>query len=105
MPFEINGTALTYIQSANWDDMNLTQKLDGTTLINNHQQHTWGTNIMTASEFDSLFALQGQRVRIRTIDIDGRLSFKDYMGDFLSINGTHQGVNFAGVSLKFLVVV
>jgi len=103
MTFKINGTALTFITGAQWDFKNSTGKLDGQTAVNNFQQHTWGTNVMTEPEFNTLFALQGEKVTIETIDYDTLSSFTTYPADFESITATHEGENFVGVSLRFLV--
>jgi len=105
MTFEINSTPLTFIAAAQWNDLNLTSKVDGQVLINNYQRHTWGTNVMAMAEYDLLFALQGQKVSISTIDIDTRNTFRIYQAILQDVNGTQAGINMVGVSLRFLVIV
>jgi len=101
--FEINGTPLTFITSAQWDDKNNTKKLDGQVLINNYQRHTWGAVVMLVPEYDSLFALEGQLVTINTIDFDDLLIFKEYQAILTRVDGTHAGINMAGVNLSFVI--
>ena len=101
--FTINFVPLTFITSAQWDDKNHIQKLDGQTLISNYQSHTWAASIMTVAEYNALFALNGQLVSINTTDFDNRLGFKEYMAILLNVDGTQAGINMVGVNLSFTI--
>jgi len=99
----INGTTVEYIGQPDWIDKPLGGYLAGPTTHDRYRDHIWRTNIMTAAEFDTIFALMGQQVSITTTDYNDRDGdYKTYYNVVLeSVDGTHEGPNFTGVECKF----
>jgi len=103
--FQINGSNLTYIAGADWPDQAGTQALDGDAPLLRWRRHVWSTNVMSASEWDTLAALEGQKVSITTTDYSDRNSdYATYYGcDFERLSGRHEGPVFVDVRAEFMV--
>lgn len=102
---KINGTTINRITSANWEDGGQSQGLDGYTPLDSWRRHTWRSNVMTVTEFDTLYALEGQKVSITTTD------YSDRNGDYLTyynvdlerVGGRHEGPRIVDFVAEFLV--
>lgn len=103
--FKINGTSLSYITQAEWGNIELGQALDGGMIIGRWRQHILSTNVMSASEFNTFYALQGQRVTLTTTDYDTPNSdYKTYYeAIFETLEGLHDGPVFLNVQARFRV--
>jgi hypothetical protein len=102
----INGTNINYITEAIWQDIPAGEYLNGKAIINRWRRHIWRTNVMPMSEFDTLYALQGQIVAIATTNYEDRnaADYKTYYGvEFKRISGSHEGPNMQTVICEFLV--
>lgn len=103
--FQINGANLTYINDAQWPTELSTGGLDGLTPKNRWVAHTWQADVMTAAEYDELFALMGSKPSITTTNYyDRNGDFTTYYGcDFDEITGSHTGPLFENVQATFRV--
>src|SRR5512147_1995944 len=104
MSVQINGTTYTYLMQPNRDDALQSQALSGGTATNRWALHTIKTNIMPMTEFNNLFALQGQAVTLYTTDYSSRNSYRTYYKAVLeSVTGSHESINAANVVATFRV--
>jgi hypothetical protein len=103
--FAINATAFLRITRADWDSDAAGQGLDGNTPRLRWVRHTWQTNVLTAFEFDTLYAFEGQTVDLLTTNRDDRnADFIVYTGAICeSVSGQHNGPIFESVRAEFLV--
>jgi hypothetical protein len=104
--FIINSTTINYVTKADWEDGAADPGLDGYTSLTRWRRHVWrAPEGMPAIEFDTLFALEGQKVNVVTTDYDNRNSdYKTYYGaDLKRVSGRHTGPIMVDVSLEFLV--
>lgn len=104
--FKINGTSLTYITRGDWEDDYDQQAHDGNTPILRWRRHTMrAPDGMTAAEFDTLYALEGQKVSITTTNYEDRNSdYKTYYGcDLERVAGRHDGPLVYDVVLDLMV--
>lgn len=105
--FKINGTTLSHITNGDWDETPETGYFNGKTPKNRWRPHRLSTDGMPASEYNTLFALLGQKVSLTTTNYaDRNGDYRTYYGvDFQSIRGEHDGPIFRGVVAEFLVSV
>jgi len=101
----INGTSINYIGQPDWIDTPQGEFLNGETLQSRWRGHTWAANVMTESEFNFLYALEGQKVSLLTTKHNDRNGdYITYYGvDFRQITGTHDGPRFIDVQLNFMI--
>lgn len=103
--FRINSTWIVAV-IANWIDIPAGQFFNGKTSRNRWRRHIWKTNVMTATEFDSIYALQGQRVSIITTDYDDRnnSNYKTYYNaELMRVGGDQNGPRFENIQIEFNV--
>ena len=105
---KINGTTYSYIETADWRENAIRdgRALDQQTTTNAFRTLVWTTNIMPISEFDTLYALEGQKVTVTTVDYTDRDSgsFATYYGAILEgIQANHESVNITSLNVTFRV--
>lgn len=105
--FKINGVTYSYITKGDWSDTADNQALDGNTPVRRWRKHTLKADIMPMSEFNTLHALEGQRVSITTPAYSDRNGdYVTYCGSMLTkITAQHQSINAANVTIDLLVKV
>lgn len=106
LTFQLNGSNLTYITQANWQEIPVGQYLNGQTVHHRWRVHTWQTNVMTAAEFDTLYAQQGAKVSITTVPYDDRNAsdYVEYFGaELKEIEGEHNSTIVENVMITFRV--
>lgn len=105
--FKINGTTVSRIVKGDWtDEPGDSQALDGVTPLSRWRRHRWLADVLSASEWNTLSALEGAKVSITTPDYSDR-NAADYVTfyncDFENLSGSHDGPVITGVSADFLV--
>jgi len=105
--FVINGSTIARITKGDWlDEPGDAQALDGVTPLARWRRHTWRAEVLSAAEWNTLAALEGQKVSITTPDYSDR-NAADYASyyqvDFERLEGRHEGPVVMGVSADFLV--
>lgn len=102
---QINGITYTYLNAPDWSDSADSQALDGVTPFLRWHKHTIKTNIMPMTEFDRLYALEGQAVALTTTNyLDRNGDYITYYGAILeSVTGKHESINAADVVATFRV--
>ncbi len=104
---DINGNTINYISFADWLDTSIPSSLDGLNAVSVWRNHIWEANVMPASEWNTLEALEGQQVSITTTDYSDRNS--DYLTYYNAVltglTGNHEGPNREDVRFEFLVKV
>jgi len=103
--FQINGQDLDYVTEATWDETPITAPLAGGTVFNRWRLHRWATNVMPASEFETIRGRLGETVSLTTTDYD------DLNGDYVTyygatldtLRGEHSGPVVVAVSAEFRV--
>ena len=105
--FRINSTEISRITHGDWlDEPGDAQALDGVTPLARWRRHTWRAEVLSAAEWNTLAALEGQKVSITTPDYGDRnaADYVSYYGaDFERLEGRHEGPVMMGVSADFLV--
>ena len=105
--FRINNIEVSRIVKGDWlDEPGDAQALDGVTPLARWRRHTWTTEVLSAAEWNTLAALEGQKVSIMTPDYGDRnaADYVTYYGaDFEALDGRHEGPVVMGVSADFLV--
>lgn len=103
--FKVNSVTVTYVRRADWLDTIVDENLDGTTIRNRWRGHRWQSNAMTAAEFDTLFALQGQKVVLTTTNYSDRnADYKIYYdAELLNIRAAHRGPVREDILIEFRV--
>jgi hypothetical protein len=102
----VNGTAIARLTTANWTDDPASAGLDGSTPRLRWVRVTVGAEVLTAAEFNTLYALEGQRVSVDLPPYGDRnnANYKRYFGALCQrVSGEHSGPAFVGVSCDFLV--
>ncbi len=102
----INGTTINYISQADWQDKATAAYLTGENAVSRWRRHIWESNVMPASEWNTIQALEGKLVSIVTPDYGDRnnASYKTYYGVmFTGLTGRHDGPNMTNVRFEFLV--
>jgi hypothetical protein len=102
----LNGVAIPRLTTANWTDDPSSAGLDGSTPRLRWRRVTVGAEVLTAAEFNTIYALEGQRVSVDLPDYSDRnaANYKRYYGALLQrVSGEHSGPAFAGVTAEFLV--
>jgi hypothetical protein len=103
--FQLNGSSLTYPTKAFWTDQSSGSILNGKTPIHRWRDHLWRAEVMTETEYNTLYAQNGQRINITTIDYNDRNGdYKTYYQvKIMSVSGSHNGPIFEGVEVRFKV--
>ena len=104
--FVINSTTLVRISSSNWSELPEAEIFNGKTAKNRWRGLRLGADVVAASEFDTLYALEGTKCSISVPNYTDRngADFKTYYGaDFLSIRGDHNGPVVENVQIEFMV--
>lgn len=102
----INGTNVNYVTTPQWiDEPAGGDFFNGKSSHNRWRLHRWESNIMTAAEFNTIYALEGTQVTITTTDYDSRNGdyVTYYVAELKSVSGRHEGPNMASVRADFLV--
>lgn len=102
--FDINGTTLTHITDANWEDKPEDDYLNGKTPVNQWRNVVLeGT--MEETQFDIIYALEGQQVSVTIPPYDDRNgAFATYYYVILqSVTGDHQGPSMQNVRAELKV--
>ena len=105
MTYSINGTTIPVTDSI-WQDPPAGQSLAGETIEPRFKPHTWKTNVMTAANFDALYAFEGQQVTLVTNDYADRnnTTFVTYhLAELKAVTGQHSGPLMINVTADFLV--
>ncbi len=91
--FQVNGTTITALVKADWGDEIIDDDLAGQSIRNRWKMHVLQTEAMTAAEYDTLYALQGQKVTLTTTNYRNRNGdYKTYYDAvFLGIEAGHMG--------------
>lgn len=105
--FAINGTTLTHIDDCQWIDEDYGSYLNGKTTVSRWRTVRLSGQVMEETQFDLLYAQEGQKVSLTIPDYTSRNSdFKIYYGcDLLSIDGDHRGPVFVNVRVELRVLV
>lgn len=103
--FKINGTTLAYVMTGEWREVEVDSALDGQTVHNRWREHVWQTGVMETSEFDGLYALEGQKVAIVTTNYANRNGdYKQYYGaELRRITARHVALNMEQLRCEFRV--
>jgi hypothetical protein len=103
--FQINGATLTYVMEANWQEQPAGDFLNGQAAFNRWRRHTLRTNVMTAAEFDTLYALEGQKVSLTTTNYANRngdyITYYDV--EIKSITVQHDGPLMRDIQVDCLI--
>ncbi len=101
----INSTTLDYIMVGEWREVVESSVLDGQTVHNRWREHVWQTEVMPVTDFDTLYALEGQKVTLTTVDYSDRNNdYVIYYGaEFKRITARHQALNMAQLQCEFMV--
>jgi hypothetical protein len=100
----LNGAAINYINKPDWIDEG-SPVLNGETVFNRWRRHTWRAEVMPVSEFNTVYALEGQTVSLTTTD------YSDRNGDYVTyygarvtnVTGRQSGPLMTDVTIEFLV--
>ena len=103
--FALNGVTYAYIEEAKWLENDQGKALDGEAVHNRWRGHSWLTQIMPISEFDVLYALEGQKVVITTTDYEDRNGdYKVYyVADLRQVFSRHVSQNMQQLQCEFLI--
>lgn len=103
--FQLNGLTLAYIMSGEWREREDSSRLDGQTVHNRWREHVWQTDVMPASEFNALYALEGQKVSLVTTNYLNRNGdYQVYYGaELRRISARHISLNMQQLTCEFLV--
>lgn len=105
--FKINSTTISRIVKGDWlDEPGDSQALNGVTPLARWRRHRWMADVLSASEWNTLSALEGAKVSITTPAYDDRnaTDYVQYFGcDFEGLSGSHDGPVFTGVTAEFMV--
>lgn len=104
--FKINGVTLNYVMIGEWREVEDSQALDGQTVHNRWREHLWRLNeAMPVSEFNTLYALEGQKVTIVTTDYANRNgAYAIYYGaELRRVAGRHVALNMEQFQCEFRV--
>jgi hypothetical protein len=102
----INGNTINFIGKPDWQDKPTAAYLTGQNAVSRWRKHIWQSNVMPASEWNTIEALEGQLVTIVTTDYEDRnnANYKTYYGArFTALAGKHDGPNMVNVRFEFLV--
>lgn len=103
--FKINGTTIARILRGDWEDSSAGAGLDGTTARRRWVRHLWGADALSAAEFNTLYALEGQWVTLTTVNYaDRNGDYVNYYGVICErVTGNHAGPVFEQVTAEFRV--
>lgn len=102
----INGNTISYIGKPDWQDKPTAAYLTGENAVSRWRKHIWQSNVMPASEWNTLEALEGTLVTLVTTDYADRnaANYKTYYGArFTALTGNHDGPNMVNVRFEFLI--
>ncbi len=105
---KLNGTNVDLIGRAIWRETVVAQALNGEPVVAAWRKHIWRTNILTAAQFDTLYAQEGAIVTLTTTDYTNPNStnYVQYFGAlFQKITAQHAGPAVGNVILEFLIKV
>jgi hypothetical protein len=104
--FKINGITINRITKGDWRDEPANLGLDGMLPRLRWVRHIWSAEVVAASDYNSLYALEGQQMSLTTVNYSDRNS-ANYQTYYTAIcervEGQHQGNLFNGVTAEFLV--
>jgi len=104
--FKVDGTTLSYIGGAVWDQPQVDTSLSLIAVHNHFRSHTWSANVMSIAEFETLRGKRGSLVSIQTTNADDEdAAFLTYYGvrvDSVSMRA-HDSLNATGVTVSFSV--
>lgn len=105
--FAINGTQITRVNRPDWIDEPANKGLDPSTPRLRWARCICRADVLTAAEFDTLFAQVGAIVSIDVTDYaDRNGDYKRYFGALCQrVSGNHEGPAFVAVEAEFLVKV
>lgn len=104
----IDGTTITHISQANWEQPVVDQSLNIIAVHSRWQRHTWLSDVMPMSIWQTLIGKRGSLVSLTTP------SPADRNGDYITYYGArvdevsappdgHDSLNMRGVKVEFLV--
>ncbi|MHC4687899.1 MAG: hypothetical protein ACYTEW_26865 [Planctomycetota bacterium] len=102
----INANTINYIGVADWQDKATAAYLTGQNAVSRYRRHIWQSNVMPASEWNTIEALEGQQVTLVTTDYTDRNAANYvtyYNAMFTALTGKHEGPNMHNVRFEFLV--
>lgn len=107
MTLAINGTAYERLLTADWSDRPEGDYLDATGSFNAWRDLAISADVLTATEFDALYALEGQIVSVDAPPYHDRNAtpITYYGAELRSVTGRHQGPAVVGVRLDLRVFV
>ena len=104
--FQVNGTNLTHITRGDWQEEPEGDYLNGKAIHNRWRRHILQANVTTAAEFDTLYALEGQKISLTTTNYFDRNSanYVTYYGaEVKRVSGQHEGPIMRDVQIECLV--
>lgn len=104
----IDGTTITHISQALWDQPSVDTSLNLIAVHSRHQRHTWTSNVMPMSVWQTLIGKRGALVSVTTTDP------ADRNGDYITYYGArvdavtappngHDSLNMRNVRVEFLI--
>ena len=105
--FAINGTVISRVNRPDWIDEPANKGLDPSTPRLRWARCICRADVLTAAEFNLLYAQEGAIVSIDVTDYaDRNGDYKRYFGVLcLRVSGSHDGPAFVSVEAEFLVKV
>lgn len=104
--FTINSTTFTTITRVDWQDDAASPGLDGHTPLLRWRRLVAQADVMSAANFNSLYAFEGNRCAVTAPPYTNRnaTTWQTYQGAICErVSGLHQGNVFTGVSAEFRV--
>ena len=107
MTLAINGTTYERLLTADWGDRPEGDYLDATGSFNAWRDLTIGADVLTATEFDAFYALEGQIVSVDAPPYYDRnaTEVRYYGAELRGVTGQHQGPVVVGGRLELRVFV
>ncbi len=101
----INGNQMLTIGRPDWVDSSVGAYLSGETIVNRYRRHVWQTNVMSAADYNTLYALEGQKVSIQTTNYSDRngIYVTYHNADLRRVTGQHNGPFFENVRAEFVI--
>jgi hypothetical protein len=104
--FKINGTTISRVNRPDWIDEPANKGLDPSTPRLRWARCVCRADVLTAAEFDLLYAVEGSIVSIDVTPYEDRnaADYKRYFGVLCTrVSGSHDGPAFTAVEAEFLV--
>lgn len=107
MTLAINGTPYDRLLTADWSDRSEGDYLNATHSFNAWRNLVIGADVLTETEFDALYALEGQIVSVDAPPYYDRnaTEITYYGAELKKVTGQHNGPLVANVRLDLLVFV